>query len=146
MCTYRTRAKEMRHLVATQSAHSPRGVRSGRDEWNIMFEGWRTEAARERERFSGLLLERKCATLWTRIDRGSLTNDPCHERGGQSSIDFYEEQKCKYIALHDIRRNFYVLQRKTPPHNLGKEKLYQLFTISDTESQKKSFFFAEKIF
>lgn len=48
---------------------------------------------RDRERFSGLLLERKCATLWTRVDRGSLTNDPCHERGGQSSIDFYEEQK-----------------------------------------------------
>lgn len=44
MCTYSTRAKEMKHLGTTQSAHSPRAARSGWDERNIMFEEWRTEA------------------------------------------------------------------------------------------------------
>lgn len=50
----------------------PTAVKSGRDEWDIMFEGWRREAAGGWRGFSGLLWQRRCATLWIRVGRRGL--------------------------------------------------------------------------
>lgn len=125
MCTYRTRAKEIKHLGATQAAHIPRGVRSGQHEWNIIFEGSRTEAVRQR--FSGLHLERKCATLWIRV--GGCPSQMIFATEGEDNLQskFYGEQKCLWIHLNYL---FYKLSPKTKLHIFGQVKLHQFFTFT----------------